>query len=84
MDETRALVLTSDVKWLPYRFVKWGFRYNANRYGPSSPNAFRNTNMDALEHQAYFAAVAWPLRTMNSNALAIATAILNDDDPVWP
>ena len=40
--------------------------------------------MDALERQAYFAAVAWLLQTMHSNALAIATAILNDNDPVWP
>ena len=40
--------------------------------------------MDALKRQAYFAAVAQLLQTMNSNALVIATAILNDDDLVWP
>ena len=40
--------------------------------------------MDALERQAYFATVAWLLQTINSNALAIATAILNDNNLVWP
>ena len=40
--------------------------------------------MDELEHQAFFAAVSWLIQTNSSNALAIATALCSDNDPIWP
>ena len=40
--------------------------------------------MDELEHQAFVAAVSWLIQTNSSNALAVATTLCSDDDPIWP
>jgi len=40
--------------------------------------------MDELEQQAFCAAVAWLIQTNNNNALAVASTLYNDDEPIWP
>ena len=39
--------------------------------------------MDELEQQAFCAAVAWLIQMNNNNALAVATALCNDDEVIW-